>query len=252
MAEKRRSSILLKIAIAIAAIAVLGYLFIHSLETTRSEPYTVERAHLARWTLVLEPAGGASAPLLSVHTGLEVVTDLFRQLFNRAMESMNTPQTASIPIVLRGEFDRGLAGRMTSAELLAAARQAGLESASHQPRCLAHRRISEPAMTRQAYFAIVTSPSIISFREQLAHTGDGAFDAAALTPIIFVGASDAAYHRWLPIRAGDADCIAPIQIGAQNGPIEQHAPASLARATRGTDASGSLTGGSELVEAGAA
>jgi hypothetical protein len=101
---------------------------------------------------------------------------------------------------------------MTPAGLLEAARTAGLESASHEPRCLAHRRISEPAMTRQAYFAIVASPSITSFRERLASSSEGAFDAAALTPVMFVGASDAAYHRWLPIRAGDADCIAPIQI----------------------------------------
>jgi hypothetical protein len=29
---------------------------------------------------------------------------------------------------------------------------------------------------------------------------------------MFVGASDGSFHRWLPIRAGDADCIAPIEI----------------------------------------
>ena len=212
MATKKRSNVLLKIAIALAALAVLGYLFIHSLQSTRSEPYTVERARLGGWTLVLEPAGGPTSPLLSARTGLEVVTDLNRQLFNRAMESITTPPTASIPIVLRGEFDRGLAARMTPAALLAAAREVGLESASHELRCLAHRRISEPAMTRQAYFAIVASPSITSFREQLARSSEAAFDAAALTPVMFIGASDAAFHRWLPIRAAEADCIAPIQI----------------------------------------
>src|SRR3990170_8244866 len=167
MAEKKRSSVLLRIAIALAAIAVLGYLFIHSLATTRSEAYTVERAQLKRWTLVLEPAEGPNAPLLSARTGLELVATLFRQLFHRAMEAMNTPATSSIPIVLHGEFDRGLAGRMTPGELLSAAREAGLESASHEPRCLAHHRISQPGMTRQAYFAIVESPSIAGFREQL-------------------------------------------------------------------------------------
>jgi hypothetical protein len=217
MAEKKRSRVLLKVVIGLAAIAVLGYLFIHSLETARSEPYTVERAHLGKWTLVLESAGGPNAPLLSVRTDLELVTGLFRQLFNRAMESMNTPTTASIPVVLRGEFDRGLAGRMTPAALLAAAREAGLETAAHEPRCLAHRRISEPGMTRQTYFAIVESPGIVRFREQLARTSESAFDAAALTPVMFVGASDGAFHRWLPIRAGEADCVAPIQIGQAQG-----------------------------------
>ena len=212
MTAKKRSSVLLKVAMAVAAIVALGYLFIHSLESTRSEPYTVDRALLGKWTLVLEPAERPSAPLLSVRTDLELVTSLFRQLFNRAMESLNTPTTASIPIVLRGEFDRALAGRMTPAELLAAAREAGLESAAHEPRCLAHRRISEPGMTRQAYFAIVASPSITRFRGQLARSGDAAFEPPALTPVMFIGASDSGFHRWLPIRAGDEECVAPIEV----------------------------------------
>ncbi len=217
MAKKKRSSVLLRMAIALAAIAGLGYLFIHSLETARSDPYTVERAHLGKWTLVLGPAGGPNAPLLSARTGLELASDLFRQVFRRAMESMNMPATSSIPIVLHGEFDRGLAGRMTPGELLVAAREAGLEYASHEPRCLAHRRISEPGMTRQTYFAILESPSIVGFREQLARTGGAAFDAAALTPIMFVGGSDPVFDRWLPIRAEEADCVAPIRIGQGQG-----------------------------------
>ena len=126
---------------------------------------------------------------------------------------MSTPATSSIPIVLHGEFDRGLAGRMTPVELLAAARAAGLESASHQPRCMAHRRISEPGTTRQAYFAIVESPSIVSFRAAARADRGAALDAAALTPVMFVGASEPAFHRWLPIRAGETECVAPIQIG---------------------------------------
>ena len=199
-------------AIALAAIAVLGYLFINSLETARSAPYTIARAHLGKWTLVLEAAESANAPLLSARTDPELVASLFRQLFQRAMESMSAPVTSTIPIVLRGEFDRGLAGRMTPDDLLAAARAAGLESASHEPRCLAHRRLSEPGLTRQTYFAMVESPSITGFRQQLARSGGAAFDAAALTPVMFVGASDASFQRWLPIRAEPADCVAPIEV----------------------------------------
>jgi hypothetical protein len=212
MAEKKRSNLLLKLVVAAVVLAVLGYLFIHSLETTRSEPYTVERAHLGKWTLVIEPAGDPNAPLLSVRTSIELVANLFRQLFHRAMESMNTPAASSIPIVLQGEFDRSLAGRMTPDELLAAAREAGLESAPHEPRCLAHRRVSEPRMTRQIYFVIVDSPSIVAFRETLAWDGQGQFDASALTPIMIVGASDAMFHRWLPIDADEGECVAPIQV----------------------------------------
>lgn len=212
MADKKRSNLLLKVVILLVVFAVLGYLFIHSLETTRSEPYTVERPHLGKWTLVLEPAEAPDAPLLSARTGIELVAGLFRQLFQRAMESMNTPEHSSIPIVLRGEFDAALARKLTPEALLAAARESGIESAVHEPRCLAHRRISEPRNTRQVYFAIVDSPSIVAFREALAWDGQGQFDAAALTPVMIVGASDAAFSQWLPIRADEGDCVAPIEI----------------------------------------
>ena len=50
--------LLVRLAIALAAIALLGYLFMKSLESTRSEPYTIARAHLGKWTLVLEDARG--------------------------------------------------------------------------------------------------------------------------------------------------------------------------------------------------
>jgi hypothetical protein len=212
MAEKKSSNLLLKLVIGVVVLAGLGYLFLHSLETTRSEPYTVERAHLGKWTLVLEPAEGPNAPLLSARTSVELVASLFRQLFHRAMESMNTPHASSIPIVLHGEFTRGLAAKMTPDDLLAAARDAGLESAAHEPRCLAHRRISEPRNTRQMYFAVVESLSIVAFRETLAWDGQGQFDAGALTPVLIVGASDASFHQWLPIRAEEGECIAPIDI----------------------------------------
>ena len=213
MAAMKPSRLLLKVAIALAAIVVFGYLFLRSLESTRSEPYTVARVHVGKWTLVLEPAAGPTAPLLSLQSGEELVARLFHQLFERANESMNSPSVASIPVVLHPEFNRALAARMTPVELLALARAAGLESAPHDPRCLAYRRISEPGVTRQVYFALVESPAIVAFRQQLARTGDGALDAAALTPVMIVGASDANFNRWLPIRADAAECVAPIHIG---------------------------------------
>jgi len=212
MPGRKPSNLLVKLAIAVAALVGLGFLFAYSLETSVSEPYTVEQTQVGPWTLVIEPTDGPNAPLLSIRTGQELVAGLFRQLFQRAMESMNTPATASIPIVLQAEFERALAGRMTPDDLLTAAREAGLQSQSHQPLCLAHRRISEPGQTRQSYFVILESPSIVAFRADLARRSEGAFDAAALTPVMFVGGSGAAFSRWLPIRATDEDCVSPIQI----------------------------------------
>lgn len=212
MPAQTRSKVFRKFAVGVVVLAGLGYLFAYTLETSLSEPYTVEQSRLGPWTLVIEPAAGPNAPLLSLRTGQELVSDLFRQLFQRKMESMNTPTTASIPIVLHAEFERGLAGRMTFDDLLAAAREAGLESPSHVPSCLAHRRISEPGQTRQIYFVSVDSPGIVAFRAALAQRGQGAFDAAAVTPVMFVGATDPAFARWLPIRATEADCISPVTI----------------------------------------
>src|SRR5688572_14580806 len=141
--KKMRTSLPLKLLIGLGAVAVLGYLFVRSLETTHAEPYLVEREHMRTWTLVLESAEGHTSPLLSLRTSGDLAASLFRQLFRRTMESMSGSVHSSIPIVLNGEFARGLSARMTADELLASARESGLETAAHGLRCLAHLRKSE-------------------------------------------------------------------------------------------------------------
>lgn len=207
-----RSNLPIKLAVGLVALGGLSYLFVSSLETTRAEPYQVNRGNLAGWELALDStaAGTANAPLLVLRTDIALVSNLFRQVFLRTMESMSTPASSSIAVVLHGEFASALAGRMTPGQLLAAAREAGLEGGVHEPRCLVHRRISEPGSTRQAYAAVMSSPSIVSFRQALAPQAEGGFDAAALTPVLLVGASDESFHRWLPMRVDERDCVAPI------------------------------------------
>jgi hypothetical protein len=212
MSATRRSRLVVKLLIAFGVLAAFGYLFLRSLESTRSEPYIVDAAHAMGWTLTLEPSRGANSPLLTLVTGKALVTELFNPLFRRSMESMTTPQHAAIPVVLHGEFDRALQGRLTPDALLAAAREAGLESARIDLRCMAHRRVSQPGETRQVYFVIVDAPAVGAFRDRLASTAADAFDAPALTPVMMVGASDARFDRWLPIRADDTECVAPVQI----------------------------------------
>lgn len=214
-----RSSFL-KVVVILAALALLGFLFIRSLQSTRSAPYTLERAHLQNWTLALEPATSPTAPILVLRGPLDLVSSLFRQVFARAMESLNTPPAASIPILLKGEFDGGIGAVLTPDALLAAARGAGLESARYEPRCLAHRRISQPGSTRQVFFAVFDSPEFDRFRRQLADRAGAetaarvAFDPLALSPVMFVAGSDPSFHRWLPLAIGQqADCLAPIEVG---------------------------------------
>jgi hypothetical protein len=212
-----RSKSLLKVALLVAVAAGLGFLFIRSAQSTRSDPYTVSSDLLRNWTVSFDPAASAAAPALVLRPPAELTSGLFRQVFSRTMESLSSPTEPVIPLVLKGEFDRAFAGSVTPEALSAAARSAGLDSGSLAPRCLAYRRVSEPGLTRQLYFVLFDAPAFGQFREQIASLRDGRavptdiFDPAALSPVLIIGASDSAFNRWLPLRADpNTDCLAPI------------------------------------------
>ena len=114
-----------------------------SLEDARSEAYTVEPAHLQSWTLALEPASAANDPLLVLRPSPELAAGLFKQIFARAMESLNSPTAPSIPVVLRGEFDRVVGDQLSQEAMLAAAKAAGIEAtapSSTLPGAASHQR----------------------------------------------------------------------------------------------------------------
>jgi hypothetical protein len=202
-----KKSLIVKVAAGLVALSVFGLLFMQSLQDARTAPYTVEPQHLRNWTLALEPASSATEPLLVLRPAAELAGALFRQVFARAMESLNAPVAPAIPIVLRGEFDRVVGDQLTQEALLAAARAAGLEAAAITPTCLVHRRISDPGITRQAYFLSFDAPAIGQFRQQLG------LDASELSPILFVAGAGSDFNSWLPQRvSGDADCLAPVSI----------------------------------------
>lgn len=202
-----KKSVAIKIAVGLGALAAFGFLFMRSLEETRSAPYTVEAQHLRGWTLALEPASSANEPLLVLRPAPELAGALFRQVFARAMESLNTPVAPAMPLVLRGEFDRVVGDQLTQDALLAAARTAGLEHASMTPRCLVHRRISQPGGTRQAYLMFFDAPAIGEFRR---HIG---LDPEALSAVVFIAGAGSDFNSWLPQRvSAEADCQAPIDV----------------------------------------
>ena len=202
-----KKPLIVKLAIGTVAIGVFAMLFMSSLEDTRSEAYTVERAHLQSWSLAVEPAAAANEPLLVLRPSPELAADLFKQIFARAMESLNSPTTPSIPLVLRGEFDRVVGDQLTHDAMLAAAKAAGVETTNPTPRCLVHRRISEPGGVRQAYLVFFDAPAITQFRRQIG------VDADALSPIMFVAGTGPEFNSWLPQRVNaSADCLAPVEI----------------------------------------
>ena len=210
---------LIKAAVALVALGVLGVLFVRSARSVRAEPFEVARDRLARWTLAIDPEPNASGVILALRPQRELASALFNQVFARAGESLNSPVPAEMPLVLQSEVDPRVAGTLAPEALLAVARAAGLESATFEPRCMAHRRVSQPGMTRQVYFLLFEWPAFDEFRRQLAQRmrdaggSASAFDAAALSPVVIVAASDAAFSRWLPLRANvDEDCFAPIAV----------------------------------------
>jgi hypothetical protein len=210
--------LLTRLLILVAVLGVLGYLFVRSLHDTRTAPYTMAPQHVEGWTLALYESSRGSEPYLVLQPPRQLMTSLSRQIFTRAMESQSVPATPGIPLVLRAEFERAFADQLTPAALVEAARLAGIEQETIRPRCLGMRRESRPGQTRQLQFVLFDSPDVERTRRELAalvSDGDAAvaFDPAALSPVLFVVASDADFGHWLPLRAdADADCVAPVVV----------------------------------------
>jgi hypothetical protein len=210
--------ILLKVMIAIVAVALLVVLLVRSIRSTAAQPFTIERQHLAGWTLTLVPEADQLGSVLSITPQTELMPPLTRALFARMGESLYYPPPA-IPLVLRSEFQRAMAGVLTPAALVDTAREAGLESATFQPRCMAERRISSPGAVRGVYFLLFDLPEFTRFRALVAQRlqaegGDASlFDPAALSPVLMAADLDRRFSSWLPLRANaETDCFAPVVV----------------------------------------
>jgi hypothetical protein len=172
---------LLKVLIALPAIAIVGVLFVRSVRDARSEPYSVSTGHLWNWTLGVDPPD-ADGALVSLRPQQELAMNLFRQLFSRQMESMTTPNQPGISLALRGEIPSGV----SADEVLALARQAGLESGTLTPKCVAYRRISAPGVTRELYFMWFDVPGFDRFRQAVASRAGSGFDPKELSPVMMI------------------------------------------------------------------
>jgi hypothetical protein len=215
-----RSNPLIKIAVLVALLAGLGFLFMRSLRNDRARPYTVARERLTHWTVEVQPASRAVDPVLVLRPPAELVPALFSQVFARTMESLHSPAGSAMPLLLKGELDGALNGRVAPEMIAAAARAAGLESVELKPRCLVHKYISEPGDIRQLFLVLFDAPEFTRFRERIVEmrtdgaASRGGYDPLALSPVLFIAASDGAFSRWLPFRADpEADCLAPVVAG---------------------------------------
>ena len=208
-----RRTTLIKAAGGLVALGVLGVLFVRSAMSVSAEPYTVARDRLGPWTVALDAAPGESGVLLGLWPPTTLAPPLFSQLFARSGLSLSGPNPVVMPLVLKGEYDRALAGTVAPEALVELARSSGLESIQPKLRCVASRRVSRPGSTRDMFFVRFEHSSFEGFRQQVAQKASaaGGFNPQALSPIVIVAATDADFSSWLPLQ-DDApeDCLAPI------------------------------------------
>jgi hypothetical protein len=214
-----RQRTLVKLAVGTAVLAVLAFLFLRSLESTRAAPFTVDRGALTGWTLVLEPPMDPLGSWLALGPPPQLMASLGREIFRRGGESVNYPNPALMPLLLQDEFDRAFAGRVPPEQIVTLARSAALESMTWTPRCMAHRRLSEPGRTTGVYFVLLDAAPFDELRQRLSGLlqtvgGDASlFDPAALSPALIVAALDGNFGRWMPLRGDpEADCMAPVEV----------------------------------------
>jgi hypothetical protein len=203
---------LVKVVLALVVVAVAGLLFFRSVKESTAEPYTVHAGQLNGWTLGIGDGADPTSPLLMLYGPPAFVDQISKQIFKRVMESLSSPAGAVVPLLLRGEFDRSFASRMTPAQILAIARKVGLGSGPVTPRCLAHRHTSDTGGARQVYFVLFDMPGFAQFRRELATvSGNATFQPDVLSPAAVVGMVQSPVEYWMPLSADPArDCEAPV------------------------------------------
>ena len=210
-----------KLIIGAVALTLLFGLFLYTLRQTESTPYVMGTQLLTGWQVVEDTAFGPDAPVLSLVPSRELTMSLFQQVFERTMESMNAPPSYGIALVLRGEFDRALAGHFDMEELATLARDAGLEDATLQPTCLAVRTGASATEPRRTFYVQFDLPALRRFRNQVGEEierrgGDKtAFDPAAVAPVLYLAATDGGFREHPPVTEPSPDeCVAPVELTA--------------------------------------
>ncbi len=209
-----RKQTLVKLGLGLAALIVVPWLFLRTLQDTIAAPYEVPADALSSWTLVLaDPmrpavwAAGLQPPAL-------FRAALFDQLFDRTMASMTSPVDDVLPIVLDSELRAGPAAGLAPETIRQAAAEAGLERTRLQPVCMAVKRETFAGRTREFFFVVFDVPEVDAFRRRLGElAGDGAGPDTfgPLDLILPIAGSDAAFTGWWPVVVDrETDCQAPV------------------------------------------
>jgi len=213
-----RRNVLVKVVVALAVFTGLGFLFLKTVRDARAEPYTVPREHLSNWTIVVTDTQDSRGAVVALRPPPALPTNLFQQIFRRSMESLTSPGNPGVPLILASEFVGAFAGVVSANDLAVVATEVGLASATIEPVCLVVRRTTGPRETRQAFLLLVEVPGFDRFRDEaarlLASRGgqSGAFDPAAVSPMIAVAGSDSDFQSRGPFSAdASRECVAPVE-----------------------------------------
>ena len=207
-----------KAVIALAGLAVLGWLFWQTVQSSLTEAYAVDAGLASEWNLALRDRPERDAGLLVLEASDQLRAELFQQIFTRTMESFMSPAGATVPLVLNAEYRESLGSVLSPQDLLQVAEASGLSDTVPAPVCIGVVRGEDAASTRQLYYAIFEAPDVGRFREALARRYAEAGGAAAFEPdgfplVMPLAASDGDFASWWPLDVSAAtDCQAPLVV----------------------------------------
>lgn len=208
-----------KAGIALVALAVLGWLFWRTVQSSLAEPYVVDAGMVAEWTLALRGPMQPGAGLLVLQPSDQLRAELFQQIFNRTMESMTSPTVAAMPLVLHAEYRDALGSVLAPPDVLRVAEESGVSTAVPAPVCIGVVRREGAGTTRQLYYAIFDAPEVGRFRQALARRyaeagGTAVFEPDGFSLVVPIAASDADFTSWWPMDvSAESDCLAPLVTG---------------------------------------
>jgi hypothetical protein len=205
-----------KAGLAVVVLALLGWLFWRSVQSTLAEPYAVDSALVSEWMLALRAPDLPGPGFVVLQPPDQLRADLFNQIFNRTMESMTSPTVAAMPLLLHAEYRQSVAV-LTPDEVLQVAEEAGLRDTVPAPVCIGVVRRPGAGSTRQLYYARFEAPAVDRFRNALARRQGAAGGAPPFEPgefpsIVPLAASDADFASWWPLDPAEVDCLAPLVV----------------------------------------
>ena len=178
--------------------------------------YTIPVTSLPNWTLVT--SDGTDPWVVAMKPPEPLLQHLLAELRTRKSGQITPVPHPALPLVLRSEFDEGLQGVYGTDSVLRIAREAGIETSTFRPVCIAHRVRTGPAGRAEVYFVPFDSDAFNEIRVDLVpaepeHAGIGVYEPATLTPLLIVATTSGTLEQWLPLAFDRAtDCEADLTV----------------------------------------